>query len=185
MPIQFIAHADITNWGNTAPPWTMLAKAVEEVTLACVFDEAPQQGWDIPPPSFTTRIASTCTILKRRTRERTSEPNQGVPNSGSWPLNFNCWLVVAGRGDRCSPVRPSGSGYRYYSGAGGGARPPGRWDDGTMSWPWSGLGARRKITKLPPKPAANPQARKRASRGDLSRTSFPIPSPSVSTDATD
>lgn len=138
MPIQFIAHADITNWGNTAPPWTMLAKAVEEVTLACVFDEAPQQSWDIPPPSFTTRIASTCTILKRRTRERTSEPNQGVPNSGSWPLNFICWLVVAGRGDRCSPVRPSGSGYRYYSGAGGGARPPGRWDDVmAMVRPWS------------------------------------------------
>lgn len=49
-----------------------------------------------------------------------------------------CGSRQGGGGDRCSTVRPSRSGYRYYSGAGGGARPPGLWDDVmAMVRPWS------------------------------------------------
>lgn len=108
--------------------------------------------------------------------QRTSESNQGGPTSDSRPLStsvLGSWQPPGGLQYRQAfKVRLQVLFIILGQDILGQEEAQGRPDDGAMSWPWSGLGARRKITKLPPKPAANPQARKRASRGDLSRTSL-------------
>lgn len=99
MRAQLIAQADLTTCRRKAPPWTLLAKAVEEATLVYVSGRVSAKSLWIALVVLTAYSVNMHNSKWKKYETKTDfgiEPVRAIFRSPPG-LNFSCWLLAAGR----------------------------------------------------------------------------------------